>query len=280
MTFGAPRYFVLFVASVDRSIEFYTRVLGVRVKLRSGAFAQLDTGQTRFCLYERTAMAKTLGQDLVPPRPDGPGFSIGFQVDDVDVAYAEVLARGAKSAGPPTDRFWGQRTAYFKDVDGHLIELASQRRDPTVALLRSIDAALKTSGRELRAVALEPATEAEIQTLERWVDAKLPPSYVAALKHRHLTGLELSVISPMHDQPVSVALFGHAYEPEVAQRPGLLPFASCGDLGLVCFDTQRRWDNGEHPVVLWDRKHPGTKVDLWPDLFAMVASARGTGSRD
>ncbi|MCU1463062.1 MAG: Glyoxalase/bleomycin resistance protein/dioxygenase [Acidimicrobiales bacterium] len=56
----------------------------------------------------------------------GPGerFEIGFKVDDVDAAYAELLAAGATPAVAPADRPWGQRTAYVRDPDGHLVELA------------------------------------------------------------------------------------------------------------------------------------------------------------
>ena len=72
----------------------------------------------------RDAMAKTLGLSLQPPAQDAPGFEIGFKVPDVDAAFAELVARGASPVTPPTNRPWGQRTAYIRDPDGHLIELA------------------------------------------------------------------------------------------------------------------------------------------------------------
>jgi catechol 2,3-dioxygenase-like lactoylglutathione lyase family enzyme len=39
-----------------------------------------------------------------------------------------LIARGAPAVVPPTDRFWGQRTAYVRDPDGHLVELAQELR--------------------------------------------------------------------------------------------------------------------------------------------------------
>jgi catechol 2,3-dioxygenase-like lactoylglutathione lyase family enzyme len=33
-------------------------------------------------------------------------------------------AAGVEAVTPPTDRPWGQRTAYVRDPDGHLVELA------------------------------------------------------------------------------------------------------------------------------------------------------------
>jgi len=69
-------------------------------------------------------MEKTLGMSLKPPVHDAPGFEIGFKVPDVGAAFAELAERGASPVMPPTDRPWGQRTAYVRDPDGHLIELA------------------------------------------------------------------------------------------------------------------------------------------------------------
>ena len=100
-------------------------MLGLPLGHRSGPYAQLETGTTRLALYERSAMAATLGVErLQAPDPDAPGFEIGCKVADVDAAYAELVSSGATPAVPPTDRPWGQRTAYVRDPDGHLVELA------------------------------------------------------------------------------------------------------------------------------------------------------------
>ncbi len=124
----APDYVILIVQDLDASLAFYTEVLGLKLGHRSGEYAQLDTGGTRLALYTRSAMAKTLAMSLQAPPANAPGFEIGFKVDDVDAVVSELVARGASPAVPPTDRFWGQRTAYVRDPDGHLIELAEDLR--------------------------------------------------------------------------------------------------------------------------------------------------------
>lgn len=125
MEFTAPDYVVLVVADLDRALGFWTGTLGLALGHRSGPFAQLDTGRTRIALYERDAMAATLGRDhLDAPDPGAPGFEVGFKVDDVDAAYADLVERGVPGVVEPTDRPWGQRTAYVADPDGHLVELA------------------------------------------------------------------------------------------------------------------------------------------------------------
>jgi catechol 2,3-dioxygenase-like lactoylglutathione lyase family enzyme len=124
MQFKAPDYVVLVVEDVDRALGFYCGLLGLRLGHRSGPYAQLETGATRVALYERAAMAQTLGRELESPSPDAPAFELGFKVDDCDAVYDEVVAAGAAPAVPPTDRSWGQRTAYVRDPDAHLVELA------------------------------------------------------------------------------------------------------------------------------------------------------------
>jgi catechol 2,3-dioxygenase-like lactoylglutathione lyase family enzyme len=121
-------YVVLIVEDLDRALQFYTEVLGLRLGHRSGDYAQLATGATRVGLYKRDAMSKTLGMQLKKPAQDAPGFEIGFKVSDVDAAFSELVGRGASPAMPPTTRPWGQRTAYVRDPDGHLIELAQDLR--------------------------------------------------------------------------------------------------------------------------------------------------------
>jgi catechol 2,3-dioxygenase-like lactoylglutathione lyase family enzyme len=130
MKLTAPDYVILIVQDLDRALSFYTRVLGLRLGHRSGDYAQLDTGTTRLALYTRSAMGKTLGMSLEAPASNAPGFEIGFKVDDVDAAFAELVERGGMPVVAPTDRFWGQRTAYIRDPEGHLIELAQDTGRP------------------------------------------------------------------------------------------------------------------------------------------------------
>lgn len=128
MKFRVPDYVVVIVENLDRALEFYTGTLGLELGHRSGQFAQLETGATRVALYERSAMAEVLGTTLELPSRNAPAFELGFKVLDVDAAYAELTRGGAESAIVPTDRPWGQRTAYVRDPDGNLIELAQDQR--------------------------------------------------------------------------------------------------------------------------------------------------------
>ena len=128
LNLSAPDYLILIVEDLDRALRFYLDVLGLRLGHRSGDYAQLDTGVTRLALYTRSAMAKTLGMSLNAPSSNAPGFEVGFKVADVDAAFNQLVARGAQPVAAPTERSWGQRTAYVRDPDEHLIELAQDPR--------------------------------------------------------------------------------------------------------------------------------------------------------
>ncbi len=124
MQLEAADYIILIVDDLDRTLDFYTQVLGLKLGHRSGDYAQLDTGVTRIGFYTRPAMAAVVGFALEPAQLTAPGFELGFKVVDVDAAYAEIVAGGATPVTPPITRPWGQRTAYVRDPDGYLIELA------------------------------------------------------------------------------------------------------------------------------------------------------------
>lgn len=116
--FRKPDYVVLVVGDLDAAVAFWTETMGLQLDHRSGPYAQFATGTTRFGLFERAAMEDTLGGI------SGERFEVGFKVNDCDAAFAELVASGAEPVVTPTDRSWGQRTAYVRDPDGHLVELA------------------------------------------------------------------------------------------------------------------------------------------------------------
>lgn len=128
MKLKAADYVVLIVSDLDASLQFYTGLLGLPLHHRApnDKFAELDTGVTHIALYTREAMSETLGREISAADRDQPGFELGFKVDNVDAVFAEVVAAGIEPAVEPTTKFWGQRTAYVYDPDGHLVEFAQE----------------------------------------------------------------------------------------------------------------------------------------------------------
>ena len=62
-----------------------------------------------------------LGTTGKAPSTQGVALPANFYlyVDDVDTAFAAAKAAGAQIDEPPTDQFWGDRTARFTDPSGY-----------------------------------------------------------------------------------------------------------------------------------------------------------------
>ena len=123
------RYVILFVEDLERSLEFYVRKVGLEVRHRAEGYAELAVDGPKRALLERWRVAEIVGSgEAQRPAPGAHEGEVAFVVDDVDAVYGELRARGVAFVCPPTDRPWSQRTAYFKDPDGHLLEIAQELR--------------------------------------------------------------------------------------------------------------------------------------------------------
>ena len=115
----------LFVEDLPAARAFYQAVFGIPVHYEDDASVVFKFGATLVNLLDvREA------PELVTPAPvAGPEAGVRFQltvnVEDVDVAVAELLRRGATLLNGPMDRPWDIRTASFRDPGGHVWEVAS-----------------------------------------------------------------------------------------------------------------------------------------------------------
>jgi PhnB protein len=66
------------------------------------------------------------------PSPDGSSPVVLFvYVENVDETVARAEVAAAKTLLPPTDQFWGDRTAWIMDPSGHVWTVASRIEEPT-----------------------------------------------------------------------------------------------------------------------------------------------------
>jgi lactoylglutathione lyase len=118
------------VGNLERSIDFYTKVLGMRVLRRSdypeGRFTNVFVGygdETANAVLELTHNWDTRSYDL------GTAFGhIAIEVDNAKQACDEVRNRGGKvtrEAGPM--KFGTTVIAFVEDPDGYKIELIERK---------------------------------------------------------------------------------------------------------------------------------------------------------
>jgi hypothetical protein len=114
-------------------------------------------------------------------------------------------------------------------------------------------------------------TDEDLNDLEEFLELKFPPVYRQFLKTSHFYGLtEHGVDFGRHPidnwRDVLTDLYSAA-SPEHTVAVGLIPFARecfAADSGYVCFDTRARANDGDCPVVYWDRSRVGSTAEINP----------------
>ena len=116
---------VLFVADYKRARDFYENVMGLEfVQGTDGVDAYFKVGSAGLMLIAHETADDLLSpQDVDHQTARGGRFVMATDVDDVDAAYAELLAKGTEFIRAPQDRHWGLRCAHFKDPDGNVWEI-------------------------------------------------------------------------------------------------------------------------------------------------------------
>lgn len=125
----------ILVDDFPTSYRFYRDVLGLAPQAHGDDPAQAEAGPygnfkdesggTDLALFDRAMMAKAIGADH-GDRGSADHAVLAFRVPDVDAAYADAIARGARPAATPVDQpAWGMRVAHVRAPEGTLIEFCA-----------------------------------------------------------------------------------------------------------------------------------------------------------
>ena len=122
----------LTVRNGAEAIEFYKEAFGAEEIMRvpgpdgkSIMHAEIRVGTSRIMLGDE---APAMGC-LAPVSLGGPGGSLYVYVPDVDAAFKQAVAAGAKALMPVTDMFYGDRFGQVEDPSGHRWGLATHVED-------------------------------------------------------------------------------------------------------------------------------------------------------
>ena len=122
MTIKGIDHLVLTVASLDRTCEFYERVLGMRRETFAGGRCALHFGTQKINLHEAGKEFDPKALHATPGSGD-----LCFIVDDVAAAQAALDAQGVEVIEGPAARsgaMGAMLSIYCRDPDGNLIELS------------------------------------------------------------------------------------------------------------------------------------------------------------
>lgn len=120
---------LLVVSDTARSTAFYRDVLGASVYREYGGTSVvlqfLGTWLLLVTGGEPTPDKPTV-RFVAPENPDAVSHEMTIRVPDCHAAYETLRARGAEFLTPPVEYEWEIR-AFFRDPDGHLIEISESR---------------------------------------------------------------------------------------------------------------------------------------------------------
>ena len=141
------------VSNLERSIDFYRDTLGLEMVGRwdvdkdyhndiVGRLVGIPGAQAKIALLAVGSFVLELleyvdpkGKPAAPLRPNDVGNThVTFEVEDIEVAYKELLDKGVKVTAPPCyiaeGEFDGYSAIYFWDPDGIPMELVRRPKGP------------------------------------------------------------------------------------------------------------------------------------------------------
>jgi PhnB protein len=129
---GYPRVTpYLCCAGASDAIDFYTKVLGAKEKMRMGGpdgkvgHAELQLGNSLIMLADEHPQMGFLS----PKSIGGTPVTISVYVENVDEVFERALQEGATSERAIEDQFYGDRSGQFQDPFGHRWHIATHVED-------------------------------------------------------------------------------------------------------------------------------------------------------
>lgn len=123
---GVEATLLLVVSDVARACDFYREILGASLFRQYGGDSAVLQFQGMWLLLV-SGGGPTPGKPTVtfavPADPDRVDHQLTLRVPDCRAAYDILTERGAVFLAPPVDR-GGETRAFFRDPDGHLIEIS------------------------------------------------------------------------------------------------------------------------------------------------------------
>ncbi len=114
---------MLVVTDIDRTVEFYKRVLGLHVIMDFGANKTLTGG---LALQTVETYGDFIGTNEISFGSNS--FELYFEEDDFDKFAEKLKSCDVEYVHPVLEHAWGQRVVRFYDPDKHIVEVGENMK--------------------------------------------------------------------------------------------------------------------------------------------------------
>jgi catechol 2,3-dioxygenase-like lactoylglutathione lyase family enzyme len=118
----------LITPNVNRLVEFYEPILGLKANRPGADYAEFPTGLGVLAIFSAAAQERYIPGSVQPA--NNKSVILEFRVADVDQEYARLQNLVKTWVKPPSTQPWGTRSIYFRDPDGNLVDLFAPAKAP------------------------------------------------------------------------------------------------------------------------------------------------------
>jgi catechol 2,3-dioxygenase-like lactoylglutathione lyase family enzyme len=121
--------FIIYVASQQRSTDFYTMLLATQPTLQVPGMTEFELSPTlKLGIMPEQGIAKIIAEKTQHPANGNgiPRCEIYLLLDDLQPYYDRAKELGAVLVSDTAHRDWGHKACYFSDPDGHILAFAEE----------------------------------------------------------------------------------------------------------------------------------------------------------
>lgn len=118
---AALTHVCVITGNVARLRDFYAQVLQMAPTTDRPEYVEFAFNGSALSLYDANAFQEYAQDAALPGR--NRSVMVEFRVDDVDAEYERLLRLQIDWVKPPSTQPWGNRSTYFRDPDGNLVNV-------------------------------------------------------------------------------------------------------------------------------------------------------------
>ena len=122
-------YTIIYVEDVKKTLEFYQKAFGFEQKFITpeNDYGELITGNTTLAFGSKELGESNFAHGYIPSdSSEKPlGVELAFVTENIAIDFNRAIEMGATELVPISEKPWGQKVGYLKDINGFLIEICT-----------------------------------------------------------------------------------------------------------------------------------------------------------